>query len=439
MVLKFGSGLKETFMKIAHMGKVDKEAVETIVRDVQRVLLQSDVNVALVSELSARIRKHMLEDKPPAGMTLRELFLKSLYDELVGLLGKEKAAMQLKRQRILLIGLFGSGKTTTAAKLGRWFKVRGLSVGLVACDVHRPAAQDQLRQLGQKLGIPVYSDGMGAEGIAKAALSAKEDVLIFDSAGRDALDGELANELKAMAKTIKPDETLLVMPADMGQDARRQSEEFSRLVGITGLIVTKMDGTAKGGGVLASASVTSAKVRFIGVGEKVEDFEEYDPNRFFSRLVGYGDIEGLLEKAKEAGFDEAKAKEVLEGEFTLEDFIEQTKAMKKMGSLSKVAEMIPGMGAMRLPAGQLEVQQEKMERWQHIISSMTKAERKDPELINAPRVKRIAKGSGTAEHDVREMLKYYKNVKKIVKVTKGGKAFRRGPLAKLAKQMGLKM
>lgn len=440
MVLKgFGSGLKDTFRKIARMGKVDKEAVEAVIRDVQRILLQSDVNVEMVSELSEKIKKRMLEGKPPAGMTLHEYFLKSLYDEMVDFLGKEKSSIQLKKQRILLIGLFGSGKSTCAAKIAKWFKVRGLSAGMVACDTHRPAAQDQLRQLGKKIDAHVYDKGNKPEDIAKNSLASKEDVLIFDSAGRDALDKQLAKELKNLARIIKPDEVLLVIPADIGQDARKQAEEFNKLVGITGIIVTKMDGTAKGGGVLASARVTDSKVRFIGVGEKIGDLEEYDPNRFFSRLVGYGDIQGLLDKAKEAGLDESKVKDMLEGEFTLEDFIEQTKSMQKMGSLSKVAEMIPGISGMKLPMEELEVQEEKMKKWKHIMNSMTPEERRDPTVITASRVKRISKGSGTSESEVRSLFKYYKKVRKIVKVTKGGKAFKRGPLAKLAKQMGLKM
>jgi signal recognition particle subunit SRP54 len=440
MVLKgLGSGLKETFRKIAGMGKVDKDAVEAVVRDVQRLLLQSDVNVEMVSELSGRVKKRIMETKPPAGMTTREYFLKSLYDEMVDLLGKEKSAVQLKKQRILLIGLFGSGKTTTAAKVAKWFKVRGLSAGLVACDTHRPAAKEQLRQLGKKIDSHVYFEGKNPEDIAKKALKAKEDVLIFDSAGRDALDKGLAKELRALGKAIKPDEVLLVVPADIGQDARKQAEEFNKLVGITGIIVTKMDGTAKGGGVLASARATSSKVRFIGVGEKIGDLEEYDPHRFFSRLVGYGDIQGLLEKAREAGLDESKVKEMLEGGFTLEDFIEQIKSMQKMGSLSRVAEMIPGMGSMKLPMKDLDVQEGKMKKWQHIMNSMNPEERRDPTAITASRVKRVSKGSGTSESEVREMLKYYKQVRKVIKITKGGRAFKRGPLAKLAKQMGLGM
>ena len=442
MVLdRLGSGLKETFRKITGLGVVDREAVERIVRDLQRTLIQSDVDVKIVLELSNGIKNRILKEKPPAGMTLKEYFIKTLYDEIVDLLGKEKGELSLKNQKILLMGLFGCGKTTTCGKLAKWFKKRGLSVALVACDTHRAAAQDQLRQIGKQIEIPVYYEGKKPEDIAKNALKkAKENVLIFDSAGRDALDKELAKELKNLGKIIKPDEVFLVIPADIGQAARKQAEEFNRLVGITGLIVTKLDGTAKGGGALAAANVSGSKVRMIGMGEKLDDFEEYDPKRFVSRMIGYGDIQGLLEKAKEAGAEET-AKKLMEGRFTLNEFYEQLGSLQKMGSLSSVMSMIPGfsggMLAKKLPKDFLNVQEDKMKKWKFIIDSMTPEEREDPDIIKQSRVQRIAKGSGTTQADVRELIKNYKQIKKVLKMTGGGKAFKRGPFAKIAKQFGL--
>ncbi len=441
MVLdNFGDSLKSTFRKIAGMGTVDKQAVEAIVRELQRGLLQADVDVGLVAELSSRIKRKILEEKPPAGLTLKEYFIKTLYDEMVAFMGSEKGEMQLRPQKVLLAGLFGSGKTTTAGKLGRWFKVRGMSVGLVACDTHRPAAQEQLRQIGSKLELPVYSHGKNPQEIARNAIkSAKEDVLIFDSAGRDALDKELAKELEEMGKIIQPQEVLLVIPADIGQAARKQAEVFNKLVGITGVVVSKLDGTAKGGGALAASAASASKVKFIGVGEKPEDFEVYDPQRFVSRLIGYGDLQGLLEKAKEIGVDEASARKIVEGKFTLNEFIEQISAMQKMGPLTKIAEMIPGVSGMKIPKDMLDVQQEKMKKWKHIMGSMTSAEKEDPELIKHSRIIRIAKGSGTKEQDVREILKYYKQVQKFMKMAKGGKGLKRGPLGRMMKQMGLNL
>lgn len=439
MVLnKFGSSLKKTFRKITGLGVVDKAAVEAVMKDLQRALLEADVDVNLVFKISEEVKKNVLEKKPPAGMTLREHFTKILYDELVKFLGAEKGKIELKKQRILVIGLFGSGKTTTIGKLARWFKKRGLKPGLVACDTHRAAAQKQLQQIGKKVDVPVYTEGKKPEDIAKKALKkSNEDVLIFDSAGRDALDKELAKELKNLGKLVKADEVILVIPADIGQAAEKQAKEFNKLVGITGLIITKMDGTAKGGGALAAAAVAGARVKFIGVGEKLEDLEQYDPKRFVSRLIGYGDIKGLLEKAKEAGIKKEGVKKMMKGKFTLDEFVEQIKQIKSMGSLSKITKMIPGAGKLKIPKGVLEVQEDKMEKWTHIIESMTKEEKENPDIINASRIKRIAKGSGTSEKEVRDLLKHYKKAKKIMRMTKGGKALKRGPFAKLAKQMGL--
>jgi len=440
MVLEsLGSGLKNSLRRIAGLGVVDREAVESVVRELQRALLQADVDVSMVSELSKSIKKKVLEEKPPTGMSLKEYFIKILYEELVSFLGKEKGEIQLKKQRILVIGLFGSGKTTSISKLAKWFKTRGLSVGMAACDTHRPAAQEQLRQLAKQVDARVYDQGDSPEKIAKQALEkSKEDILIFDSAGRDALDKELARELKNLGSIIKPEEVLLVLPADIGQAAKKQAEEFNKLVGITGIVITKLDGTAKGGGALAASAVSGAKVKFIGTGEKPGDLESYDPQRFVSKLIGYGDLQGLLEKAKEVGAEKS-AKKLMEGEFTLEVFFEQIKSMQGMGSLSKVMEMVPGFGGAKIPKGFLDVQEEKMKKWKHIILSMTPKEKKDPELIKSSRIKRIAKGSGTQEAEVRELLKHYKQAKKVMKLAKGGKGLKRGPLAQIAKQFGMKM
>jgi len=440
MLDKFGDSLKKTFRKIAGLGVVDKEAVELVVKDLQRSLLQADVDVELVAELSESIKKKIIGAKPPPGLTLKEYFIKTLYDEVVNFLGKEKGELSLKPQKILLIGLFGSGKTSTAGKLAKWFKTRGLKPALVACDTHRAAAQEQLKQVGKKAGVNVYLEGKKPEDIAKVAIKkAKEEILIFDSAGRDALDKQLARELKGMGKIIKPDEVLLIIPADLGQAARRQAEEFNKLVGTTGIIVTKLDGTAKGGGALAAASVSGAEVKFIGTGEGIGDFQVYDPRRFVGKLIGYGDLQGLLEKAKEVGIKPEEAKRILEGEFTMNEFFEQIKSMQKMGSLSKVVDMIPGVSGLKMPKNFLDVQEEKMKKWSHIINSMTPQEKKEPDIIKASRIKRISSGAGVSEGEVRELLKYYKQVKKVMKLAKGGKGLKRGPLARFAKQFGFGM
>jgi signal recognition particle subunit SRP54 len=442
MVLEsFGGSLKKIFSKVTGYSFVDREKVESLVIELQRALIMADVDVSLVAELSGRLKDKVLKSEPPKGMTMKEWLVKNLYDELVWFLGAEKSSVELKSQRILLIGLFGAGKTTAAGKLAKWFQARGLNAGLVACDVHRPAAQDQLEQIGSRLSSPVYREGKGADGIAKEALKkSKEPVLIFDSAGRDALDGALAKELKELSKIVKPDNVFLVMPAEMGQDAGRQASEFSKLVGITGIIITKMDGTAKGGAALAACRAAGAKVIFIGTGEKSSDLELYDPKRFVSRLIGYGDLEGLMEKAKDAGVNEDAAKRMLDGKFTMSDFQEQLKSMQGMGSLSKMMDMVPGFSSAmkkKMPEGFMDQQEGRMIKWKYAIDSMTRAEREDPETIDGKRVARIAKGSGLAESDVRSLLKSYKQVKKVMKMTKGGKAFKRGPFAQIAKQFGM--
>ena len=438
MLGKFGDGLKNTFRKIAGLSLLDEKTVDSIIRDLQRTLLQSDVDVELVAELSDKIKERAMRAELPPAMTMKEYFVKMLYDGVVDLLGAETSEIGLKKQRILVIGLFGSGKTTTAGKLAKWFKTRGLKPCLVACDTHRAAAQEQLKQIGKQIEIPVYHEGKSPEDIAGSAIKkSKEDVLIFDSAGRNAIDRELAAELERLNKEIKPDEVLLVLPADIGHIVRQQTEEFNKLVGITGIIVTKTDGTAKAGGALAAARASGAKIKFIGTGEKTGDFELYNPQRFVSRLIGYGDIQSLLEKAKETGFDEEKAKQLLEEDFTIDTFIEQIKQMEKMGPISNVVEMIPGISGMKMPKDLLDVQAGKMKKWKHIISSFTLKEKKDPDIIDASRIKRIASGSGVSEADVRELLKNYKQIKKVMKMAKGGKGFKRGGLAAIARQFGL--
>lgn len=435
----FGASLKNTLKKIAGLGTVDKKAVQDIVNELSRALIMADADVELVYELSSRIKDKVLKTEPSAGLTMKEVFIKAFYDEIVAFLGSEPASLEVKKQKILLVGLFGSGKTSTAAKLAHWFRGKGLSVGLVACDTFRAAAKEQLIQLGRALNAPVYHEGSRPSEIAKTSLKkAKEDVLIFDSAGRNALDKELAKELKDLEKEVKAEETLLVIPADIGQAARKQAEEFNRLVGITGIIVTKLDGTAKAGGALSAAAATGSKIKFIGIGEKIADIESYDPKRFVSRLIGYGDIQGLLEKAKDAGFEEGKAKKMLEGEFTLDDFGEQIEGMKKMGALSKVAEMIPGFGNINMPEGHMDIQEGKMKRWKYMLDSFTREEKANPDIISASRIQRAAKGCGARPEEVREMLKYYKQTKKLLKMAKGGKAFKRGPFAQIARQFGLK-
>ena len=430
-------GLSNIIRKITTGTTVDKKTVEEVLQDMKEVLLQSDVDMKLTDDLINSIRKKCLEEKIPAGLTLREYVLKVIYEELVRLLG-EKSVGLLGKKRLMLVGLFGSGKTTTAAKLAKYFQKQGIRPALVTCDFHRPAALDQLSQLGKQINVPVFYE---KDPLTTAKNSLEKfknyDVVIYDTAGRNALDKELADELKKMGEIIKPDEVLLAIPADLGKVARKQSEEFHKLVGVTGVIITKMDGTAKAGGALAATSVTGAKVKFIGIGEKIEDFEMYDPQRFVSRLLGLGDLQSLLEKAKEVDIKKESVEKIVEGKFSLQDFYEQIEAVGKMGSLGKIAQMIPGFGMAKVPEGVMETQEEKLKHYKFIMQSMTKQEKENPDMINPPRIKRIAKGSGRSESEVRELLDQYNKMKKLMKSFGGMKGLQRGAFKNLAKQFGL--
>jgi signal recognition particle subunit SRP54 len=434
-------GLKGVVNKLISSATIDKKSLEEILKDIEKTLIKADVDLELVDELLKKIRKRCFEEKIPAGLTLREHALKVIYEELVNLLGGEPSEL-LGKKKIMLVGLFGSGKTTTLAKIAKYFQKKGLKPVLICLDYHRPAAPEQLKQLAEKINAPFYiEESRNPYEAAKKSLEKfkKYDVLLYDTAGRNALDEKLADELKKLAEIIKPDEILLTIPAEIGKVAKKQSEEFNKLVGITGIVVTRLDGTAKGGGALSACAATGAKVKFIGTGEKIENFEVYDPKRFISRLLGLGDLQTLLEKAKEAEIKPEKVEKIVEGEFTLEDFYEQIKALQKMGPLKQLANLIPGFGMMKIPEELLEIQEEKMKVFRYIIDSMTKEERRNPEIINANRIKRIAKGSGRSEAEVRELLQQYSKMKKIMKMLGGKAGLERGALQQLLRKFGLKL
>jgi len=297
---KLGSSLKDVLRKIANASHVDQKLIKEIVRDIQRALLQSDVNVKLALELTKEIERRALSEKPKAGMAVKEHVIKIVYDELVDLIG-EKREIGLEKKVIMMVGLYGQGKTTTAGKLARHFKKKGQNVGLVAGDVHRPAAFDQLKQIGEMIDVPVFGvpGEKNAAKIVKAGLGkfADYDVVILDTSGRHSLEKDLINEIKTITKVAKPDEKILIVDASMGQQAGPQAKAFHDAVGVTGVIITKLDGSAKGGGAISAVSETKASILFIGTGEHIEDIEAFDPSRFISRLLGMGDIRSLIEKA----------------------------------------------------------------------------------------------------------------------------------------------
>ncbi len=430
MVLeKLGDSLKGTLEKIAKAIFVDEKLINELIKDIQRALLQSDVNVKMVFELTKQIKDRALKEEPPAGITKKEHLIKIVYEELVKFLGEttEKIEVTSKPYKLMLVGLFGNGKTTTCGKLGKYFMKRGHKVALVSLDVWRPAAYEQLVQIGKQINVPVFGNPKEKKALKIYKEFEKDlkkfDVLIFDTAGRDALSKDLISELNDLNKAIKADQRLLVIGADVGQAAEKQASAFHDVCNVNGVIITKLDGTAKGGGALIACAVTGAKVKFIGIGEKVDDFEYFDPERFVGRLLGMGDLQALLEKAREAMTEEDAAdlgKKLLKGEFNLIDLYQQMEAMKKMGSLSKLVEMIPGFGQLKMPKEALQVQEGKLEKWKYIIDSCTKEELEDPEKIDGKRAERIAKGAGVSVSEVRELVKQYKQSKKMIKMVKGG-------------------
>lgn len=443
MVLdKLGDSLKETLRNIASAIFVDEKLINELIKNIQRALLQADVNVKLVFELTKKIKDRALKEESPSGLTKKEYLIKIVYEELVKFLGETEKKLDFsgKPSIFMLVGLFGSGKTTQAAKLAKFYKKRGIRVALLCTDTWRPAAYEQLRQLAEQIDVPVFGNPKEKNPLKIYKDNEKElkkfDLIIVDTAGRDALSKDLISELNILNKTIKPNETFLVISADLGQAAEKQAKAFHESCPITGVIVTKLEGTAKGGGSLSACAVTGANVVFIGVGEKIDDLEKFNPQGFVGRLLGMGDLETLLEKAKEVITEEKAedlSKRLLKGEFTLIDLYEQMEAMKKMGSLSKIMEMIPGFSQIQLPKELLQVQEGKLKKWRHVMDSMTKEELEDPEIMSASRIERIASGSGCSSNDIRELLKQYKQGKKLVKMMKGGSP---RDMQRLMKQFG---
>ncbi len=435
MVLEgLSNSLKGTLKKITDALFVDDKLVNELVKDIQRALLQSDVNVKLVLEVTKKIRERALNEEPPKSISKKEHLVKIVYEELVSFLGsgekkdfQERIKKAGKAYKVMLVGLFGSGKTTTTGKLANYFKKRGVKTAVVTTDTWRPAAYDQLEQISKQVNVDFY--GVKGEKNAVKAYRANEkkldsyDLVIIDTAGRDALSDELIKELNDLNKAVKPDESLLVLSADIGQAAEKQATAFHETCNVTGVIITKLDGTAKGGGALIACSVTGAPVRFIGVGEKVDDFEEFRAEGFVSRLLGMGDLEALLEKTRGAISEEEAedlGKKMLKGDFNLIDLYEQMQAMKKMGPLTKVMDLIPGMGNANIPKEMLQNQEGKIEKWKHLMQSMTQEELEEPDNIRGTRIERISKGSGIPSSELRGMLKQYRQSKKLMKHLKPG-------------------
>ncbi|MBI2449551.1 signal recognition particle protein [Candidatus Pacearchaeota archaeon] len=449
MLEKLGNAIKSGIDKIAGAIFVDKRTIDSALKDIQRALLEADVNVKLVKEISDKLR-HVASDEKIKGIDRKEHVIKILYDELERILGKSHAINfeKNKCQKIMLVGLYGSGKTTTIAKLANYYAKRGFKTAMLGLDVHRPAATDQLEQLAKKNALNYFIDRQEKNPVKIWKKYKKElekyELVFIDTAGRDALDSELIAEIHELNNVIAPDYSILIMPADIGQAAKKQAEEFNK-IGIQGVIITRMDSSAKGGGALTACAETNALVFFITTGEKINDIETFAPKTFVSRLMGLGDLEGLLERVQSV-IDEKQEKRLKksleEGKLTLLDIYEQLKAMEGMGSMKKILSMVPGFGQAKIPEELLGKQEGKMKKWKHAIDSMTHEEIENPELLEKQpkRIQRISKGSGVSASDIRSLLKQWKIINDFAK---GGINPEAGlsekQMQKLAKKFGKRM
>ena len=424
--------LSSIFKKLRGHGKLSEENISEALKEVRLALLEADVNFKVVKDLIDRIRSRAVGQEVLGSLTPAQQVVKIVHEELISLMGGSNTGLNLSYKPpipVMLVGLQGSGKTTTAAKLGKFLKDKGRKACLVPADVRRPAAIEQLRKLGEQLGIPVYNSDPKESPvkICRKAIQWAEgesgDVVLIDTAGRLHIDEELMKELEEIKREVGPREILLVADAMTGQDAVNVAKKFNDSLDLHGVILTKLDGDARGGAALSIKAVTGKPIKFIGVGEKLEALELFHPDRMASRILGMGDVLSLIEKAQEA-IDEKKAQELqkklLKDSFTLEDFREQLQQVKKMGSIDQILSMIPGMGKLKLPKD-FQANEKDLVRVEAIIDSMTREERRRPEILNGSRRLRIAKGSGTTVQDVNQLLKQYLQTKKMLRqFRKGG-------------------
>jgi signal recognition particle subunit SRP54 len=421
-----GSSLRSTLNDLRGKSRISEADVEEVVKEIQRSLLGADVDVDLVMELTDSIKTRALEEEPPAGTTAHDWVLRVVYDELVGLVG-ESTELPLESQTILLAGLYGSGKTTTAAKMAWWFSKKGLRPAVIQTDTDRPGAYDQAKQMAANAEVDFYGDPDAEDPvtIAREGLeaTADADVRIVDTAGRDALNRELVDRIEDIDEAADPDRNLLVIDAAMGQSAKDQAQEFEESIGIEGVIITKLDGTAKGGGALAAVNETGSSIAFLGTGETVSDIERFEPSGFISRLLGMGDLQQLTERVERAMTeteeeeDDWEPEDMLEGNFTLKDMRKQMETMNRMGPLDQVMDMIPGMGGGlmdQMPDDAMDVTKERLRDFEVIMDSMTEAELENPRIVGKQRTERIARGSGKPEQRVRELLEQYNAMNRML-------------------------
>lgn len=423
MVLEqLGRQLDNALRKIRRLPQVDKDAINALIQDLQRALLSADVKVELVFEMTENIKKEAMNTKLQKAKR-RDFVIKLVHDELIKTLGGKPSPIRIKPGKsnvILLVGIQGSGKTTTVGKLARFYKNKGYKVATVTTDTYRPGAYEQLVQLSKQIGVDCYGNPEEKNAIkiavreTKKAINESHDIIIVDTAGRHKKEKELMNEMEQIEHALKPNEVILVIDGTLGQQAYSQAEEFSKSTKIGSIIVTKLDGSAKGGGALSACAATNQSIRFIGLGEKLEDFDEFNPTSFVGTLLGIPDIEGLVKRVQEAEveMDPEMVKRMMRGKFTLDDLYYQLKSIKKVGKMKQILAMV---GGGNIPDALKDDAERNLEKWEVVLNSMTQEEKEEPKIIKKSRKKRIAIGSGTDYTTINRMLDQYNQMKKFMK------------------------
>ncbi|MBM2818406.1 MAG: GTP-binding signal recognition particle [Nitrosarchaeum sp.] len=422
------NNLRDAIKKIVKSSGIDEELIKELSKDVQRALLNSDVNVKLVFEITKKLEERSLHETPPPGLSRKDHIVKILYDELAKLLGNESNFdfKPGKQNKIIMLGIQGSGKTTVTAKLAKFLTKQGYAVGVVGADTYRPGALIQLRTMCEKSNVEVYGEenNKDSPNIVKNGLNHFEklplDVIIIDTAGRHKEEKDLLAEMEQINKAAQPDLVILVIDGTIGQQCFNQAEAFHKTIPVGGIIITKLDSSAKGGGAIAASAATGAQIMYIGTGERIDDLEKFSPTRFVGRLLGMGDIQAILDLAKklENEGDDIRLKRISSGKMNMDDFFYQLEEVTKVGSLKGFLDNMPGLSGM-VKDDQLDQMEGRVSKWRFIIQSMTMSEKTDPDLINSSRIKRISRGSGWPEHEVKELLKNYKNSKNMMKASKG--------------------
>ncbi|MDI1495515.1 MAG: signal recognition particle [Cenarchaeum symbiont of Oopsacas minuta] len=421
------TNLQAAIKKLVNSSGIDEDLIKQLVHDVQIALLQGDVETKLVLDVTENIKNRAITEKPPPGLPRKDHIVKILYDELAGLLGKDSEFEfnPDKVNRVLMLGIQGSGKTTVSSKLAKYLTGQGYKVGVIGADTFRPGALAQLRTMCDKAGVKVYGDESNkdsADVVKKGLHHFKDDdlnIILIDTAGRHKEETDLLDEMKQISKVSDPDLALLVIDGTIGRQCSAQATAFHKIVPVGGIVITKLDSTSKGGGALAASAATGAHIMYIGTGERVDDLEKFSPTRFVGRMLGMGDVQAILDMAKrlESESDDVRMKRISRGKMNMDDFYYQLEEVGKIG-LKSILESVSDTGD-TVQGGELDKLETRMYKWRFIIQSMNKKEKDDPDLLNASRIERIARGSGQTRQEVKEMMKNYKNSKGMLKASKG--------------------